>query len=140
MRQHFKRGRAIAATAAGLIVAGALAAAGAALAAGPTAPAPSPVRETAIAWSTYLRAGPGETYAAISELEHDTPVKVMGCDGQWCQVSGAAIAGYVDRDALDLPRTLAPQPPVSTDCVVAGQADNRGPIPTRFCSAAPSGR
>ena len=94
---------------------------------------------TVVAWSTYLRAGPGETYAAISELEHDTRVGVVGCDGRWCRVSGEAAQGYVDRDALELPRTLAPEPPARTDCVVVGQADNRGPIPTRFCSA-PSGR
>ena len=95
---------------------------------------------TAIAWSTYLRAGPSETASAITELEHDTPVKVEGCSGRWCRVSGEAGSGYVDRDALELPRTLAPQPPANTDCVVVGQTDNRGPIATRFCSATPGGR
>jgi uncharacterized protein YraI len=91
-----------------------------------------------VAWSTYLRAGPGETYEAIAELEHDTRVGLVGCSARWCRVSGDAGQGYVDRDALTLPRTVAPQPPANTDCVVAGQADNRGPIPTRFCSASPS--
>ena len=99
----------------------------------------APPRPTVIAWSTYLRAGPGETYAAISELEHDTQVSVAGCSGRWCRVSGGAGQGYVDRSALELPRTLAPAPPVDTDCVIVGQADNRGPIPTRFCSA-PAGK
>ena len=97
---------------------------------------PAPMRLTVIAWSTYLRAGPGETYAAISELEHDSRIGLVGCDGRWCRVSGALGQGYVDRDALELPRTLAPQPPARTDCVLVGQADNRGPISTRFCSAA----
>ncbi len=105
-------------------------------AAGPAASAP--LRPTVVAWSTYLRAGPGETYAAISELEHDTRVVLVGCHGDWCRVSGASGQGYVDRASLELPRTLAPQPPARTDCVVVGQADNRGPIPTRFCSASPA--
>ena len=98
-------------------------------------PATALPRQAVMAWSTYLRAGPGETYAAITELEHDTRVSVVGCDGRWCRISDASGSGYVDRDALDLPRTLAPQPPATMDCVVVGQADNRGPIPTRFCSA-----
>ncbi len=128
MRRSLGRRRPIDAAA----LAALLAAAGAASAASP--------QPTAIAWSTYLRAGPGETYTAISELEHDTRVKVVGCSGRWCQVSGAEGQGYVDRNALDLPRTSAPQPPANTDCVVVGQADNRGPIPTRFCAAKPGGR
>ena len=102
--------------------------------------APAPLRSTVVAWSTYLRAGPGETYEAISELEHDTRLGLVGCDGRWCRVSGDAGQGYVDRSALELPRTLAPQPPARTDCVVVGQADNRGPIPTRFCTAPAGGR
>ena len=105
--------------------------------AGPAASAPP--RSTVVAWSTYLRAGPGETYEAISELEHDTRVGLLGCGARWCRVSGDAGQGYVDRDALTLPRTLAADPPARTDCVVVGQADNRGPIPTRFCSARTGG-
>ena len=103
------------------------------LPAGASAAPPSP--PTVTAWSTYLRSGPGETYAAISELEHDTPVKVVGCAGRWCRISTPDARGYIDRDALDLPRTLAPAPPARTDCVVVGQVDDRKPIPTRFCSA-----
>ena len=101
----------------------------------PEAALAAPPLPTVIAWSTYLRAGPGETYAAISELEHDTRVVLVGCSAQWCRVSGEAGRGYVDRAALEMPRTLAPQPPARADCVIVGQADNRGPILTRFCSA-----
>lgn len=118
------RGRAV-------ILAAVLAAGGPAAAAAPS---------VAVAWSTYLRAGPGQTYAAISELEHDTRVKILGCDARWCRVSNASVDGYVDRDALDIPRTLAPDPPARTDCVVVGQADDRKPIATRFCSAPPARR
>ena len=92
-----------------------------------------------VGWSTYLRAGPAETAAAISELEHDTPVKLLGCDAGWCHVAIGSVDGYVDRDALALPRTLAPSPPARRNCVTVGQADNRGEIATRFCPAAPAG-
>lgn len=95
------------------------------------AASPQPV---VTAWSTYLRSGPGETYAAVSELEHDTPVRLAGCQGRWCRVSTVDARGFVDRDALDLPRTAALKPPGRRDCVTVEQADDRKPIPTRFCS------
>ena len=123
MRRGFERAwRSSAAALAGLLVTADVAAS-------------APPRPTVVAWSTYLRAGPGETYTAITELEHDTRAGLVGCDARWCRVSGDAGQGYVDRESLELPRTLAPRPPARTDCVVVGQADNRGPIPTRFCSA-----
>ena len=88
-----------------------------------------------LAWSTYLRAGPGETYQAIDEVEHGVAVVVDGCADRWCRVSGAGIAGYVDQDALTLPAPPAPSPS-ARPCVVVGQADDRRPMPTRFCTAA----
>ena len=87
-----------------------------------------------VAWSTYLRSGPGEAYAALNELEHDTKVAVLGCDAHWCQVSDGGARGYVDRDALDLPRLQPPQPPSTDPCVIVTQADDRKPRATRFCS------
>ena len=101
--------------------------------------APAP-QSGVIAWSTYLRAGPDETSEAITELEHDRRVEVLGCSGRWCKVSRATGEGYVDREALYLPRTLAPHPAANGDCVVVGQAGDRGPIPTRFCSVSPNGK
>ena len=115
-----------AATAAGVVMA--------ALVGGSALAAPA-----SITWSAYLRSGPGQTYEAITELEHDTRVEVAGCDANWCRVSNADAQGYVDRQALDLRRTLAPVPPANADCVVASQYGPRKPIPTRFCSAHPSG-
>lgn len=117
-----------------LILRSALAAAAAGVI-GAAAPAQTP-----IAWSTYLRNGPGETYTAVSELEHDTRVTVLGCTGGWCRVSGDTLQGWVDRDALALPRTSAPKPPVDSGCVTALLKDNRRPMATRFCSAAPPTR
>lgn len=93
-----------------------------------------------VGWTTYLRSGPDYASPALTELEHDTRVDLKSCDGRWCRVSATGAQGFIDRDALSLPRTLAPVPPARTGCVVAGQADNRGPIPTRFCSAQPVGR
>lgn len=89
---------------------------------------------TSVAWSTYLRAGPGEVYAALDELEHDAKVAVLACDAHWCQVSDGGLRGYVDRDALDLPRIQAPQPPSNDPCAIVTQADDRRPRSTRFCS------
>ena len=89
---------------------------------------------TALAWSTYLRSGPGETYAAIDELSHDVHVRVIGCDARWCRVADGTTQGYVDRDALALPHPPPADALATTGCVVVGQADNRKPIPTRFCS------
>ena len=91
-------------------------------------------RTVALAWSTYLRAGPAQTSQAIAELEHDTPVEVLACSPGWCRVSAQGAQGWVDRDALVLPRTPAPVPPAGPDCVIAAQVDDRAPVPTRFCS------
>ena len=104
-----------------------------------TASAAAADRPAAIAWSTYLRAGPGETYAVLDELVHDRTVTVAGCDARWCQVSDGVVRGYVDRDALDLPRLQAPQPPSSGPCAIVSQADDRKPRATRFCSVKPTG-
>ena len=92
-----------------------------------------------LAWSTYLRSGPGETYQAVDEVEHGVAVTIDRCSDRWCRVSAPGIAGYVDRDALALPSPPSPQPSASA-CVVAGQADDRRPMPTRFCSAAAPAR
>ena len=94
----------------------------------------------ALAWSTYLRSGPGETYAAIDELAHDVRVQVVGCDAQWCRVIDGTVQGYVDRAALALPHPPPADASAATHCVVAGLADDRKPAPTRFCSpGAPQG-
>ena len=84
---------------------------------------PGSAREagTALAWSTYLRSGPGETYAAIDELSHDVRVRVMGCDGRWCRVADGTVEGYVDRDALALPH------PPPADASAGVRLRRRGP-------------
>ena len=111
------------------------AAAAAAMAASGAGAAP-----VAVGWSTYLRAGPGHAYAALTELEHDASVHVLSCDGRWCRVSDGGAEGYVDRDALRSPRTRTPSPPARTGCVLVGQVDDPRPRSTRFCSGrAPGG-
>ena len=86
-----------------------------------------------LAWSTYLRSGPGQTYRALDELEHGTPVTVAACSGRWCRISADGLEGFIDREALDLPRLPTPGSAASPACVVAGQTDARAPKPTRFC-------
>lgn len=97
--------------------------------------APAPAGPARTAWSTYLRTGPGDAYEAVSEIEHDTRVEVGACGDRWCRVSDGAVSGYVDRDALVLPRTPAPSPPARRNCARVAQADDHGRVGVRFCSA-----
>lgn len=90
---------------------------------------------TSVAWSTYLRAAPSQTAPAIDELAHDVPVRVLGCDARWCHVADGTITGYVDRDALSLPRVPPPDAAALGHCTVAALADAPRPDPTRFCDA-----
>ena len=90
-----------------------------------------------LAWSTYLRAGPSSAASVIDELFHDTAVTVSGCSGRWCQVRVGRTTGYVDRDALALPR---PAPATASqdgaaNCVTAGLNSYNGKAPVRFCAA-----
>ncbi len=107
------------------------------LSTGAASAAPAPA--VRLAWSTYLRSGPGETFQAVDEIEHGVALVVRGCANGWCRVSADGIAGYVDQAALVLPAPPAPQPSAGA-CVVVGQADDRRPMPTRFCSPAPPTR
>ena len=107
------------------------------LGAGAASAAPAPA--VRLAWSTYLRSGPGETFQAVDEVEHGVALVVAGCANGWCRVRGDGIAGYVDQTALVLPAPPAPQPSAGA-CVLADQADDRRPMPTRFCSPAPPTR
>ena len=92
-----------------------------------------------LAWSTYLRDGPAQTAFALDELEHGVAVKVAGCGPRWCRVTAReGLAGYVDRDALALPPPPPARPSARTGCVVVGQADDRRPMPTRFCADPPA--
>ena len=104
-------------------------------------PAPAATAgEATLAWSTYLRAGPGETFAALDELSHDVRVSVLGCGPRWCRITSDQWQGYVDRDALTLPGTPGPRRDAASDCFVAGLADDRRPAPTRFCPSSPRPR
>ncbi len=100
--------------------------------------APASAGSATVGWSTYLRAGPSETAEALDEVEHDVHVRVLGCTGRWCRVSTAVGDGFVDRDALDLPRVPVPNAAAPL-CATAPQADTPGPTPTRFCSTATPG-
>ena len=104
-----------------------------------TTPAAAAETTARLAWSTYLRAGPAQTATALDELEHGVAVRVAGCGPRWCRVTAEeGLAGYIDRDALALPPPPAAQPSARTGCVVVGQADDRRPMPTRFCADPPA--
>ena len=107
-----------------------LALAAAAILAGP---APAGGQETTVAWSTYLRAGPGAAYAALDELEHDAAVTRLGCTAGWCRVRRGGREGFVDQSALDLP---VPRPVGGVDCVRTRLADDTARPFTRLCGPA----
>lgn len=98
------------------------------------APAASAAQDAKIAWSTYLRSGPGQAFPAVDELEHDTPVRLVRCDPAWCRVMNGEITGYVDKAALVLPRPEAAKGlKARPNCFVTGQDDYHRQMPTRFC-------
>lgn len=98
------------------------------------APTVSAGPDAKIAWSTYLRSGPGQAYPALDELEHDTPVRLVACGDAWCRVMNGDLAGYVDKAALALPRPEAAKGlKARPACFVTGQDDYHGQAPTRFC-------
>jgi hypothetical protein len=106
---------------------------------GLSASAPAEAASQRLAWSTFLRAGPGDRYAVIDEIEHSTPVQVLGCATGWCRIQDGRTTGYIDQDALTLARPATGWAPAAAeaDCFVAGQVSNRGAAPTRFCGTTP---
>lgn len=90
-------------------------------------------------WSTYLRGGASEASPVLDELEHDTRLDLLGCSGRWCQVSDKGILGYVDRDALFLPRPPQPsaKPPPAGACFSSLADSYRGPKQLEFCQTGP---
>ncbi len=98
-------------------------------------PAGAAEATSALAWSTYLRAGPSETSAALDELAHDVTVRVLGCDARWCHVADGTVQGYVDRDALALPRVPPPDASALGHCTIAALSDAPNGAPTRLCDS-----
>ncbi len=92
------------------------------------------------AWSTYLRSGPGETFPVIDELEHGVLLNVGSCGDRWCRVIDGATAGYIDKDALLLPKPPPAAAPAGgpEGCFVADQTGYRHPTPTRYCQTRPT--
>ncbi len=91
------------------------------------------------AWSTYLRSGPSGAAPVIDELEHDTALDVRSCAHRWCLVQDGQVQGYIDQDALTLPRPVPPAA-ASGPCFVADQDGYKKPTPMRFCQTKPQTR
>jgi hypothetical protein len=100
---------------------------------------PSVAQPLRLTWSTFLRTGPGSGYAVVDEIQHDTLIDVRQCGAHWCQILSGRTLGYVDRDAITLPRLPAGSAPVGgpQGCFVAGQYAWRTPANTRFCETKP---
>ena len=70
---------------------------------------------------SYLRAGPGEQYAALDEVEPHSQVDVLSCDKNWCRVRFGRSDGFVRADILSAPDIHAKPgpPPADAACFTA---------------------
>jgi hypothetical protein len=100
---------------------------------------PAGAQPVRVVWSTYLRTGPGSGYAVVDEIQHDTLVDLRACGAHWCQILSGRTVGYVDRDAIKLPRLPSGGAAIggAQGCFVTGQYAWRTPAPTRFCETKP---
>jgi hypothetical protein len=87
--------------------------------------------------TTYLRAGPGEEYAAIDEIEPHSQVEVQSCDKDWCRVQSDLAAGYIRADVLAAPdiHVKPGAPPANAPCFTARlNGPPRGGDTVRVCN------
>jgi len=49
-----------------------------------------------------MRAGPGTNYSVVEVIPQGTPVDVMNCGGNWCEVSFGGTTGFASIGYLDM--------------------------------------
>lgn len=78
-------------------------------------------RPQAVMLTTYLRAGPGERFAVLDEIEAHKQVDVQDCSADWCRVVSDGAPGFVKQDAFSAPdiHRVPPGIPASAECVTA---------------------
>ncbi len=54
-------------------------------------------------WTVYLRAGPGENYAVLDEIEPRSSVEVQNCQGDWCKIQFDGSEGFIKASQIDKP-------------------------------------
>jgi uncharacterized protein YraI len=70
--------------------------------------------------TTYLRAGPGEQYAALDEIAPRSQVDVQSCASGWCRVRANDATGFIRTDVLSAPDIhAAPTSVQGKDCFTA---------------------
>lgn len=87
--------------------------------------------------TTYLRAGPGEQYAALDEIEPHSQVEVQSCEKDWCEVQSGLAHGYIKAGILSAPDIHAkPGPPAQgATCFTARlNGPPRGGDTVRICN------
>jgi uncharacterized protein YraI len=101
-----------------------------------TAPSLALAHPAQVAWTTFLRAGPGETYAVTDEIPGGRVVDVAACSGDWCRIVYGRAEGFVRADLVAAP----PSPPPVTgaagppSCFRVRQSnDGRGDV-VQFCA------
>ena len=70
--------------------------------------------------TTYLRAGAGEQFAALDEIDPEDQVDVQSCANGWCRVVSGSATGYIEESVLSAPDFhRQPAAAAATDCFTA---------------------
>ena len=86
-------------------------------------------------WTGYLRAGPGEQYAALDEVSaHDT-FDVDRCADGWCRITYGGAQGYLAQGLVDQgpPSPIKPAAPGTKNCFRTTQNGYRGAEDVQIC-------
>ena len=86
--------------------------------------------------TAYLRAGPGEQYAALDEIDPESEVDVQSCDNGWCRVRSGDADGFIRAEVLTAPDDHAkpPAPAPGAPCFTADlNGRPRGGEQVRVC-------
>ncbi len=81
-----------------------------------------------VAWPDYYRAGPGNQYGVLDEVQRGQTFEVLSCDGDWCKVRDSSSVGYLERGVL---AAQAPAPTKTGECFTS-RSDGEPGEPSTF--------
>lgn len=84
-------------------------------------------------WPTFFRAGPGQDWKVLDELQRGVFLDVQSCDGQWCVVRYGNAVGYVERAALRNGTMIEQPARPSSDCFESKRSGYAGGELFRYC-------
>ena len=87
-----------------------------------------------VIWPDYYRAGPGNQYGVLDEVERGQTFDVLSCDGDWCKVRDSSSVGYLERGVIAALPTQPPPPVKTGDCFTSRSDPEPGePEMFRYC-------